>query len=337
MMRTTASATNSAAFLAILVGLALTGCRQAQPAAVSREGDAPVPLLSPDSATAVQGEMRNVDFHIDDGIVMHIDRLRGALLPARPNAPPLLDDKQSFTLSIHTARIGIDTASLSKLLNRHVFGYPNSPLKDLRVTTDGDQLIQHGKMRGMPFRIRATISLTPAGQIRLLPTAVKVLGVKVGGLMRVFGIHLKSLITLRPGYGARIDEDDFILDPTGILPAPHLQGRLTAITVEPGRIVQTFGGADSVGPLQAPDSANSNYMYFQGGTLHFGKLTMVSTDLQILDDDPSNPFDFSLDRYNDQLVAGYSKNTVNHGLVVHMPDYRTIGARGTVVRSGATR
>ena len=61
-------------------------------------------------------------------------------------------------------------------------------------------------------------------------------------------------------------------------------------------------------------------MFYEGASLTFGKLTMKDTDLLILDDDPSDPFDFFLDRYNDQLVAGYSRNTPDRGLVVRMPD-----------------
>ncbi|MEP7346552.1 MAG: hypothetical protein ABI877_14875, partial [Gemmatimonadaceae bacterium] len=66
-------------------------------------------------------------------------------------------------------------------------------------------------------------------------------------------------------------------------------------------------------------------MYFRNGTLRFGKLTMADADLLILDKDPANVFDFSLDRYNDQLVAGYSNSTAALGLIVHMPDFRTLG------------
>jgi hypothetical protein len=65
-------------------------------------------------------------------------------------------------------------------------------------------------------------------------------------------------------------------------------------------------------------------MYFRHGTLRFGKLTMVNADLLIVDQDPASIFDFSLDRYNDQLVAGYSKSTASLGLVVYMPDLRTL-------------
>jgi hypothetical protein len=66
-------------------------------------------------------------------------------------------------------------------------------------------------------------------------------------------------------------------------------------------------------------------MFFQGGVLRFGKLTMTDTDLLIVDADPKDRFDFFLDHYNEQLVAGYSRNTPDHGLIVTMPDFATLG------------
>jgi len=47
--------------------------------------------------------------------------------------------------------------------------------------------------------------------------------------------------------------------------------------------------------------------------------------MELIDPHPADPFDFFQDRYNDQLVAGYSKNTPSHGLKVYMPDYGTLG------------
>ena len=39
------------------------------------------------------------------------------------------------------------------------------------------------------------------------------------------------------------------------------------------------------------------------------------------DAEPGDPFDFYPDRYIDQLVAGYSRNTHSGGLIVFFPDY----------------
>jgi hypothetical protein len=76
--------------------------------------------------------------------------------------------------------------------------------------------------------------------------------------------------------------------------------------------------------MAPPDPKMKNYMYYRGGILRFGKLTMEDADLALIDAEPQDPFDFFRDRYNDQLVAGYSKSTPQHGLKVYMPDYHRI-------------
>jgi hypothetical protein len=65
-------------------------------------------------------------------------------------------------------------------------------------------------------------------------------------------------------------------------------------------------------------------MAYRGGILRFGRLTMNNVDMQLIDADPRDPFDFYPDHYNEQLVAGYSKTTSTGGLRVYMPDYNKI-------------
>jgi hypothetical protein len=48
---------------------------------------------------------------------------------------------------------------------------------------------------------------------------------------------------------------------------------------------------------------------------------MNDTDLELVDLDPKDAFDFSVDNWNKQLVAGYSKTLPNRGLKAFMPDY----------------
>jgi len=79
-------------------------------------------------------------------------------------------------------------------------------------------------------------------------------------------------------------------------------------------------------------------MYYRGGILRFGKLTMVRTDLLLLDADQKDVFDFSPERYNAQLVAGYSKNTPAQGLIVYMPAFADLPpARPRRARASGTR
>lgn len=68
----------------------------------------------------------------------------------------------------------------------------------------------------------------------------------------------------------------------------------------------------------------------------FGKLTMKGADLQLIDQDPRDAFDFSPAEYNDQLVAGYSKNTARRGLKTYMPDLDDL-RRGVKSGTGGSR
>ena len=96
--------------------------------------------------------------------------------------------------------------------------------------------------------------------------------------------------------------------------------------------MQTFGSATAPGaePLAVPVPA-SNYIYFRGGNIRFGKLYTVLADLQAIDTDETDWFDFYLDHYHTQLVAGYHVTMPDYGLVTWMPDFDDIGTPKGVV------
>jgi len=96
------------------------------------------------------------------------------------------------------------------------------------------------------------------------------------------------------------------------------QGRVTDVRFKGNEIVQTFGGEAEGKGLQ---QQSGNYMAYRGAQLRFGKLTMSDTDMVLIDMDPQDPFDFYLDHYKEQLVAGYTKTTPEFGLRVYMRDF----------------
>jgi hypothetical protein len=277
--------------------------------------------------TMTEAQFRNVDFHVGPGIVLHIARLRGEMRSMDAGGPVVFDDKRSFLIRIDSAEVGLSMQSLDHLLNDHVFGYAGAPLRHLRFSTANGRLVQRGvlhKVVDIPFEITATMSITPAGLIRIHPVTMKIFNVSGKGLLSAIGLQLADLLDLKQAVGVSVSGNDLFLDPEKILPPPAIEGRVTAVRVTRDEVVQTFGESGTarkrLGPLAPPDSSAPNYMYFQGGTLRFGKLFMVQADMQISDLDPRDPFEFSIDDYNRQLVAGYSKNTPDHGLTVFMPD-----------------
>lgn len=283
----------------------------------------PVSPAADDTPIEVQVQMRNVRLHVDETTVLQIARLRGALVSTRGGHPPVFDDKHSFTVRIDSAQIALSMDSLTRLLNTYVFHYDGSPLKNLTVTADGQRLKLNGTVHkgvDLPFTIIADPSVDADGALRLRAHSIKTLGIPAKGLLTFFGVELENLVNLHGRTGMRVVEDTVVIAPSALVPPPRIEGRLQAVRVEPTRVVQIFGPG-SLLPLKLPDRSMRNYMYYRGGTLRFGKLTMSDADLALIDASQKDPFDFYQDRYERQLVAGYSKNTVAHGLKVYMPDY----------------
>jgi hypothetical protein len=283
-------------------------------------GEKALPAAPSKGATRV--EMRNVDFHSEDTIVLRIRSLHGALLRRSKANPPAFDDKRSFIMRIDSGTIGIRADSLTNLMNNYVFAYPKAPLKKITISTKGNQIKMAAKMHkviDVPVRIVGNLTPTPDGKIRLHPTSIKAAGIPVKGFLHLFGLDLSDVMKANEDRGVRIDDDDIIMDPERMMPPPLIRGRITAVRVEGDEVIQVFGSGKSSGGRA--DGKSPNYMYYRGGTLRFGKLTMANADLRIVDADPKNAFDFSIDNYNRQLVAGHSKNTADFGLVVFMPDY----------------
>ena len=54
---------------------------------------------------------------------------------------------------------------------------------------------------------------------------------------------------------------------------------------------------------------------------------MSDADMQLIDANPRDPFDFFPAKYEAQLVAGYSRNTLRKGLQVFMPDYARVASK----------
>ncbi len=295
--------------VALGIASASTSTRAAKPDA---------PLSAPVSAS-----FRNVHLHVDPTIVLEMRHLDGALISNVPGQPPVFDDQKSFTLRIDSGVVAMSAASLTDLMNHYIFAYDGAPLKNLRLSIENGQLRQRGTMHkgvDVSFDILADISATPDGRIRLHPTKIKTAGIPSGGLMKLFGIELDNVIKLKQTPGVQIEENDFLLSPDRLLPSPKISGHLTAVKIEGDRVVETFGGGE-VARITPPDRRARNFMYYHGGTLRFGKLTMSDADMQLIDADERNPFEFFPQEYIKQLVAGYSKNTPSGGLKVYMPDY----------------
>jgi len=280
-----------------------------------------------DDNGSVQVQMRNVMYHYSEGIAVHLRTVAGALVPTKAGQLPVFDNKNSFTLRITAAEIAMDAQSLANVLNTNVFSGKDAPLKDLAISVDKNRLKIKGKLRkqgDITFETVGTLSPTEEGKIRLHAEKIRALHLPVKGLMDLFGLDIADLIKAGKVRGVSAEKDDLILDPEQILPPPHISGRIAAIRLEGNNIVQVFGQPQQQKWMQVQAR---NYMAYRGNRLQFGKLVMNDTDMVLIDPDPGDPFDFYLDHYKEQLVAGYSRITPEFGLRVFMVDFNKLKTR----------
>jgi hypothetical protein len=279
-------------------------------------------------------EMRSVDLHIDDRNVMHMRTLRGEVLPTTAGGVAWLDDPKSFRIRATSGLVALDGDAIAALLNEVAFNYPGAPIKHLRVRIENGAVVQRGTLHkgvDIPFEMRAVPELQADGRLRLHPDRLRIFSVDGIKLMRALGLRLDKLMDLRKARGASVKGNDIFLDPLQIIPPPTVEGRLTSVRVEGNLLVQEFARTpdDTIfGTYVRPDSGARNFIYFRGGKLRFGKLTMTDTDLLIHDNDERDPFDLFFAEYNRQLVAGHTRNLPNLGLRTWMVDYGKLGQPG---------
>jgi hypothetical protein len=274
--------------------------------------------------------MQNVRLHPADGVVLNIRHLRGEM-KIRPGYEfPIFDDQGSYTLQLASAEILVDAASLAALMNRHVFAYDGAPLKDVEVEFEDGRIKQKGKMHKavwLPFSMKADVGVTPDGRLRLHTHSMSALGIPATKLLDFFGLELDDVVSIEKRRGVEIKDDDVIIAPGSVLPPPAIEGRIASAAIAGAELRLVYAPRDGREPaaLAPPDPRAPNYIYFSGSVIRFGKLTMTGADLQLIDADPHDPFDFSPPQYDRQLIAGYSKNTPQKGLKTFMPDFDDLG------------
>jgi hypothetical protein len=272
-----------------------------------------------ESETAIQ--MHSVVLHEDAVTTFRIRWLRGRLISTGKLAVPSLDDNLSFRIEIDAGAMGISADALTRLLNQRVFAHPGAPLTGVHVSMQGGQMKINGTLHkgiAIPVELVGNISATAEGNIRLHATKLRALHVPVKGLLGAFGIKLAELVDTKRTKGVSVQGDDIILDPQQALPPPRQNGHLTDAHVDGNDLVAIFGN----GREEAESMRQwRNYIRFRGGSLQFGKMTLRSTDMVMIDLSPQDWFEFHMDNYQKQLSAGYIKMNATGGLEAYVPDF----------------
>jgi hypothetical protein len=315
----------------VVAGEALRAASHQTPAAEVTPAEVPTPAPAQQAAPdadqrrTVDVDMQNVDLLLTGGIVIHVQRLRGRFRPTRTSSPPFLDDNDSYSVEIDGGRMTMAMASLNRLLNQTVVGKERSNIRKVEASVDEGQLKQKGVMHkglDLPFKTKSEMSATADGRIRVHTRSVKMGFLPVRPIMKLFSIEMDDMVKIKPGHGAVVHDNDIILSPGEMLPPPRMKGKIRRVWLQGDSVVQDFGPVAAL----APAAIGRNHIYWRGGDLRFGKLTMDGTDLELIDLDPDDPFDFSVDHWDEMLVGGFSKNTPQGGLKTYMPDYDDLKA-----------
>lgn len=268
--------------------------------------------------------MHNVILTERPGFALRVRWLRGSMRPTRPGLVPSFDEPSSFMVDIEAGVVATTLEEISGLLNGGML--TGSPLANVSLSAQGQQLKLNGTLhRGLPLPIEmiSDVSASPDGRIRLHAVKLRVLKVPVKSLLRSFRIKVSDLVNPKGAQGLQIAGDDIYLDVEKVLPPPTIRGRLTDAHIgsKSGVLITVFGNAR---PEVVKSKEWKNFISLRGGTVNFGKLTMVHADLVLIDASDDEWFNFDLARYQEQLVNGRIQMTPQAGLRVYMPDINKI-------------
>lgn len=259
---------------------------------------------------------RGPDFRI------YVRWLRGQMVRTHPGVNPTFDDPESFLLDIKTGVIRANIGDIGIFLNAG--GVADSPLKNITLLADGDQIKLKGTLRkliSLPVELLGSITVAADNRIQLHVNKLSVLKIPLKGLLGGLNISVSDLFHPKGIPGIEVSGNDVFFSTLKLLPPPHIHGQLSKVRVVSPDIEEVYGNAeDTVTRVEQW----RNFLRLNDGTIDFGKLTMHHVDLIMVDLSDDAWFDLDLNNYQNQLVNGYTRMTPQAGLQIFMPDLDTL-------------
>lgn len=284
--------------------------------------------------------LKNVKFRFAEDIYFNVHNMLSLTEPDKPYKYVNMNDGKSFIINIITAQCSLDPFVMENLFNNYVLNYEGSPLKKLKIAmaemdVNGEKIPAlkiSGMMRmgvWLPFEMTSRVGLEKStNQMTIEALKIKSVGLPfVKNLMDMSGIKLETLLSIKPGRGLSIVKNTMYVDALNLTPPPKLAGNILDVRVNlKNNCVDLHMGqskpADVKYTLLVPEA--KNYIYIFNGSLIFGKLFSSNGRLQLVDANPSDYFDFYLDKYLLQLSRSDIKMTEDAAMVVNTRDYQSI-------------
>jgi hypothetical protein len=258
--------------------------------------------------------MKNVRYRVGPKLAIDVPALDGVKVPMQAGAPIVMDDPTQWSMIIQNGTFSLDAENVASLMNNYVLNYPDPPLKNLTAFLSNGRLGMKGTMKkgiDIPFEMEGTPRALANGKIELVPDRIVAAGLPSQGLMKLIGLEMDKMVQVREGRGLAIEGNSIIMDPTKMLPPPAISGKVTNVTVAPDARdgvmkmqINFGGGAQAVRDEKLPSPNAPNYIHILGGNVRFVNTFSIFTNLQIVDADPTDLFDFYLAEYGVQMQAG---------------------------------
>ena len=276
-------------------------------------------------ASGVPIRMQNVRFKWSDKVYIDTRNIAVRAVPIQGSMVNF-DDLSSFHLSLQQSVVQIRPDVLEGMFNESVFNYPESKLRDLKVTLEESDNERVVRVKGsvnvgvwVSFSMTTHLSVdTGTNTLVLDVDHLKVLGLlPIAHLIKWKPFRLENIISLPPNKSLIVDGNRMMVKPFGLFPPPRIDGTMSSVVVDDKEIRLAFAGR----PIPAPESSAKNYVYLKGGTSQFGNFRMLNTDILIMDQDPADPFVFSLVRYAGMIPRSKIEAHDTKSVRVTMPDF----------------
>lgn len=278
------------------------------------------------AAGPIQVSMRDVVLYPYDDVPAAVASLTGRVVAEHPPKPVVMDDPASYRIETDGAEMRLTAEGMTRLMNRHILPGGRTPIRQVEVGFNEGAISMSGTMvklgAPVPFTATARLEPTASGDLRVHITSMRAAGVIPKGLIDALGLQLDTLAQPANRGMFHIEGDDMIVPVASMFPPPRFAGRLASVRVTPQGMVAVLGkpATPAAPPVQA-----ASYIYFQGGTLSFAKLTMHDTDLVVVPEDASKPLAFSPTRYYAQLEAGHTEALPHFALAARVRDFASLG------------
>ena len=277
-------------------------------------------------ASGVHIRMQNVRFKWSDKVYIDTNNIAVRAVPLQGSTVDF-DDLSSFHLAMQQSVVVIKPSVLEGMFNESVFNYPESKLRDLKVTltrSDNERVVDVKGSVNVGIWISFAMTTHLAVDTKTNTLVMDVDHLNVLGVLPVLHIvktwkpfHLENLISLPPNKSLLVDGTRLMVKPFGLFPPPRVDGRMSAVTMDDNGIRLAFAGS----AIPAPEAAAKNYVYLKGGSSQFGHFRMLDTDILILDQHPADPFVFSLVHYANMIPRSRIEVHDTRSVRVTMPDF----------------